>query len=250
VYYRQLIVIIIFLSVLRGVDSVYANGQPHTIPCRTSSSEELARSEKFYQTASLQGNLFKTPALNQNSCHTADLHKLQKDSLQKVEAFQQDKKFQEIVAELQDISPSFSNDFKGLSGGNNGELYIFVSFSVGAKALLNLAHDAKRFGATLVLRGFKEGSYLKTVQALHKIILKTGQGVLIDPELYKLFNITAVPTFILAKPFTLNPTERIQTPIHDKLQGHVSIRYALEQFEKEGDLKEEARIILISGETP
>lgn len=128
-----------------------------------------------------------------------------------------------------------------------GSLYIFVSFSLGEKALLNLAQDAKQFGATLVLRGFKGGSYAKTVQALDKVILKTGQGVIIDPELYSLFNITAVPTFILTKPFQLRPEIRSQTPIHDKLQGHVSTRYALEAFAKEGDIKDKAQALLKRG---
>jgi conjugal transfer pilus assembly protein TrbC len=122
--------------------------------------------------------------------------------------------------------------------------YIFVSFSLGEKALLNLAQEAKQYGAILVLRGFKDGSYTKTAKALQNIIVKTGQGVVIDPELYSLFQITAVPTFVLTKPFSLQPQERIQTPIHDKLQGHVSVRYALETFAKEGDLGNEAQSLL------
>jgi conjugal transfer pilus assembly protein TrbC len=109
---------------------------------------------------------------------------------------------------------------------------------------LNIAHEAKRFGATLVLKGFREGSYRKTAQELQAIIIKTGQGVIIDPELYTLFNITAVPSFVLAQPFSLYSQERIQTPLHDKLQGHVSLHYALERFSKEGDLKEESLNLL------
>ena len=60
---------------------------------------------------------------------------------------------------------------------SEASLYIFVSFSLGEKALLNLAREAKQFDAILVLRGFKEGSYRKTAQALQEIITKTGQGV-------------------------------------------------------------------------
>jgi type-F conjugative transfer system pilin assembly protein TrbC len=121
---------------------------------------------------------------------------------------------------------------------------------MGEKALLNLAHEAKRFNATLVLRGFKDGSYVKTAQALQNIITKTGQGAIVDPELFTLFNVTAVPTYVLAKPFTIIAAERTQTPIHDKLQGHVSLNYVLEQFAKEGDFKDEARTLLNRGDTP
>jgi type-F conjugative transfer system pilin assembly protein TrbC len=127
--------------------------------------------------------------------------------------------------------------------------YIFVSLSLGEKALFNLAIDAKRYGTTLVLRGFKAGSYVKTVQALQKIIEKTGQGFIIDPELFTLFAIQTVPTFVLSKPFHLNASERMQTPIHDQIQGHVSAQYVLETFSKEGDLKDEAKSLLLTGET-
>lgn len=136
------------------------------------------------------------------------------------------------------------------SGGmlRPGNFYIFVSLSLGEKALLNLAIDAKRYGATLVLRGFKAGSYVKTVHALQKIIQETGQGLIIDPELFTLFAIQAIPTFVLSKPFHLNASERIQTPLHDRIQGHVSPKYTLETFAKEGDLKNEAKSLLLAGE--
>ncbi|MBL8675860.1 MAG: type-F conjugative transfer system pilin assembly protein TrbC [Alphaproteobacteria bacterium] len=125
-----------------------------------------------------------------------------------------------------------------------GRLYVFVSFSLGEKALLNLAYDAKQFGATLVLRGFKDGSYLKTAQALQHIIQETGQGFVIDPELFSLFAVTAVPTYVLSRPFQFNAPGVTQIPLHDRLQGHVSVSYVLGVFAKEGSLKEEASSFL------
>lgn len=182
------------------------------------------------------------------------LAQLQQESLQKVEELQKDPEFQEIVTELKSSTSKFYSVYSALGNVEQSALYIFVSFSMGEKALLNIAHEAKQFEAILVLRGFKQGSYIKTVQSLQNIIIKTGQGVIIDPELYSLFNITAVPTFVLAKPFTLAAVERTQAsikwaPIHDKLQGHVSAHYALEQFTKEGDLKDKAQELLRTGET-
>ena len=127
---------------------------------------------------------------------------------------------------------------------SSASFYVFVSFSCTEKALLKLAEEAKAYGATLVLRGFKEGSTLKTARALQKTIEKTGQGFLIDPELFALFDITSVPTIILSKPFPLESVERVQTPLHDRLQGHVSLRYALDLFAEKGDLKREAARLL------
>jgi type-F conjugative transfer system pilin assembly protein TrbC len=188
------------------------------------------------------------------------------DSLKSVEAVKQDKDFQSFLTEASQKSdwvladPDFQDFVKTLHDqiptqvpqlkrksdhtNQTGELYIFVSFSLGEKALLNLTQEAKAYKATLVLRGFIKGSYTKTVKALQKIILETGQGVSIDPELFSLFNIKAVPTYVLSKPFQLNAQERTQTPLHDRIQGHVSLQYALEQFAKTGDLREEAQTLL------
>jgi len=214
---------------------------------------------------------------SQNFSQNAEMQKLQEDSFKKVEALLNDKSFQTIVADLkakascaseslplgiiskQESSCSlkgqlenqiekFSDfDFPSSYEEENkaeGELYIFVSFSLGEKALENLAYEARQYGATLVLRGFVKGSYRETVQVLQKIIQSTGQGFIIDPELFTLFSISAVPTYVLAKPFSLTATERLQTPLHDRLQGHVSIQYALETFAKEGDLSNAAKALL------
>lgn len=191
-----------------------------------------------------------------------------KDSLKAVDVLKQNKNFQSFLAHsleqrdavlesstFQDAVADFQKPQDQASQTNPmpdnlyrpGTLYIFVSLSLGEKALLNLAQEAKAYGAILVLRGFIEGSYAKTAKALHKIILKTGQGFLIDPELFSLFNVKTVPAYILPKPFQLHAHERIQTPLHDRIQGHVSIHYALEQFAKEGDLREEAHALLKQG---
>ncbi|MBA3814686.1 MAG: type-F conjugative transfer system pilin assembly protein TrbC [Alphaproteobacteria bacterium] len=207
--------------------------------CRTSPQaslvEELAPKEGLYQNI---------------ASHDSAFTQLRQESLQKMEALLQDKEFRDTALVLQNKASNSQNLPPVSKTKPLNELYIFVSFSLSEKALLNLAQEAKRFGATLVLRGFKEGSYTKTAQSLHKIITKTGQGVLIDPELYSLFHITAVPTYILAKPFSVQSQERIQTPLHDKLQGHVSVQYVLESFAKEGDLQQEARVFLHTGAIP
>ena len=167
-------------------------------------------------------------------------------SSQQSEAVLEDKVFAEIVTDLQNHKSLEISQERTTDHYNNtsARLYVFVSFSLGEKALLNLAQDTKKFGATLVLRGFKDGSYLKTAQALQKIIQETGQGFMIDPELFSLFAVTAVPTYVLNRPFQLNAPEVTQTPLHDRLQGHVSVFYALSVFAKEGSLKEEANSLL------
>lgn len=238
-YYKNLfknnVLMNAFLIGLLSTATYASSHASEEVRCRTSPSLELARRNTCYQNSELQDSFFT---------------RLQQESLQKVEMLTNTPAFQEIVTELQNNA---SKDFAAFRTPNKeakGELYIFISFSMGEKALLNLSREVKRFGATLVLRGFHEGSYVKTAQELQKIILETGQGVVIDPELFTLFNIAAVPTFVLTKPFQLYAQERTQTPIHDKLQGHVGARYALEAFKKEGDLQQEAQHLLEAGTTP
>ena len=129
-----------------------------------------------------------------------------------------------------------------------GTLVALMNFILLAKTIeksIDMSpNEAKLYAATLVLRGFKDGSYAKTVNALQKIIQETGQGFIIDPELFSLFSATAVPTYVLSRPFQLHALELTYTPLHDRLQGHVSLQYALEMFAKEGDLKEEAHSLL------
>ncbi len=170
------------------------------------------------------------------------------DSLRQKEAVLRDTGFQNFVTALQAQTQAPLQSSQSEQGSRDkitsDELYIFVSFSMGEKALLNLANEAKPYGATLVLRGFVDGSYAKTVQALQNIIVKTGQGFIIDPELFSLFAVTAVPTYVLAKPFQLHAQTRTQSPLHDRLQGHVSVSYVLETFAQSGDLRDEAQALL------
>ena len=239
--------------------------------------EGFSREEAHQQ----EETLLQQPSCSTNSCKVIpldekDIQILQEGSLKKVnelqnnkeiQAFQQtlfqnkglvleDKEFQEFVTELHEKLPNSLSTcqnaekptFVDPSDSPEGKLYIFVSFSLGEKALMNLAHEAQHYGATLILRGLQERSYGKTVQTLQQIILKTKQGFIIDPELFTFFSVSSVPTYILAKPFQLNSSELTPPPLHDRMQGHVSIHYALETFSKEGDLQAEAKALLADAE--
>lgn len=211
--------------------------------CQESSFREPPCKEKLYNEFSPKDKLLNNSSSKDISFEEKDLIKLKEESAQKVEELLKDKDFQSSLAGLKNKTPNPLNTQFPSQNSGHGNLYIFVSFSMGEKALEHLAYEAKQYGATLVLKGFVKRSYKKTVQALQKIIQNTEQGFLIDPELFELFDITAVPTYVLAKPFSLAATERLQTPLHDRLQGHVSIQYVLEEFAKEGALAQEAKFL-------
>jgi conjugal transfer pilus assembly protein TrbC len=104
--------------------------------------------------------------------------------------------------------------------------FVFVSFSMPKQGLLELCKDIARAGGVPVLRGLYKNSFKETGLIMQKIVKVSGQGMLIDPNLYEQFNIETVPSFVI--------TDQKQ---YDKLTGFVSANFALEQFHKFGDLK-------------
>lgn len=82
------------------------------------------------------------------------------------------------------------------------DLLIFISTSMPPKALQMLGEQAKQSGAVLVLRGLKgqlgkPGAMQETMKALQPVAA-TGASIQIDPEAFGRYNVTAVPTFVLA----------------------------------------------------
>ncbi len=116
---------------------------------------------------------------------------------------------------------------------NQQNLYIFVSLSMPQNSLLSLLQEARAFNGVLVFRGLKENSYRKTAQFLQPIIKQAGVGVIIDPELFKKYDIKVTPTITLAAQNSF-----------DKIAGNISLQYGLEQIAKNGDLQNKARDLL------
>ncbi len=106
---------------------------------------------------------------------------------------------------------------------------VFASFSIPETTLKQLAHDLKKVGGALVIRGLINNSFKDTSLYLQKLEI----GVLLDPTLFEKFNIVAVPTFIIVE----GDLKSEQTPKHDRLRGNVSLQFALERAVKEGEIQ-------------
>jgi len=78
-------------------------------------------------------------------------------------------------------------------------LYVFVSTSLNVSTLKQLAMQTKAAKGVLVLRGIKGGfaGYAQLVKDFEPVIA-TGADIQIHPELFDRFNVTAVPTFVIA----------------------------------------------------
>lgn len=73
---------------------------------------------------------------------------------------------------------------------------VFVSFSMPESILSSLAKQAKVVGATLVLRGMKEGS-LRETKGAALAVNGAGAAWQINPGLFESFKVNSVPTFIV-----------------------------------------------------
>lgn len=110
-------------------------------------------------------------------------------------------------------------------------LLVFVSFAMPETELRELARQAARIGAPLILRGLVDDALLATQRKLSRYADITGASFAIDPTLFRRFEVSAVPTFIL-------PLEALQAcsdsicpvPAHVKLSGDAGLDHVLDQI--------------------
>lgn len=96
------------------------------------------------------------------------------------------------------------------------KILVFVSFSMPEVSLKSLAEMAERYNAVLILRGLVEESFTKTAARLK--YFKSGMEV--NPELFKTYKITRVPTFVLLR----------KDQEASRLSGNVSLPFAAEKL--------------------
>jgi type-F conjugative transfer system pilin assembly protein TrbC len=156
--------------------SVYAEGKAFAEEMQRKSSEEI-----FREVEKLKVQLQKTPIGEGSGCRGCK----------------------------SEVSPTVAQD----SDLENGIL-VFVSFSVPEAALKVLSHQAKKYGAKLILRGVVDGSFRRTAELMRKIAV--DDDMFVHPELFKKYGIERVPTFVKVK----NGEEV------DRLGGNVDLEFA------------------------
>ena len=161
----------------------------------------------------------------------------------KIEVSQESKK---IANEIVEKSQGIVKEALGIPGDKslatqkslNTDFLIFASFSMGEKNLENLIKAASIYDGVVILRGFKNGDIKETAQFLSKFG-EEKEGILIDPSLFKEYQIVKVPTYVLVKTCEVG-TDNCKE-VFDKLTGNVSPQYALEKFGTSGELVAEAK---------
>ncbi len=117
------------------------------------------------------------------------------------------------------------------------EVIVFMSLSAPAAAWRQWSREAARIGSPLVLRGFGPGGLQATVKRIGPYLGREG-GAAIDPRLFRLFGVTAIPAVVVV-PGGVPPCESAgcaadPAPPHDRIAGNIGLEAALEAVAVEG----------------
>ena len=115
-------------------------------------------------------------------------------------------------------------------------LLVFVSLSMPQPTLQRLIDQAARAQASIVLRGFADGSLRTTVARVQRIIGDRQVAVQIDPQAFDRYAVTRVPAFVLvrdgARPVACAGGSCAPSESFLRTSGDVSLDYALEYMQR------------------
>ena len=119
--------------------------------------------------------------------------------------------------------------------GTAPQFMVFVSTSMPEQALKRIIADTSAAGGVVVFRGFPGNSGKAFIAALSRVVEKDQQfaSIGIDPRLFRAFDVTAVPTMVVSSSdFTPcdGLTCKTTPPPFDRIEGNVTVRYALGTF--------------------
>jgi type-F conjugative transfer system pilin assembly protein TrbC len=78
--------------------------------------------------------------------------------------------------------------------------YVFVSTTMNDGQLINLARQARNHGFSMVLNGFGENDWNRRIASINAACCgQAGPPWIIHPQLFKTFQITEVPAFVISK---------------------------------------------------
>ncbi|WP_296222020.1 type-F conjugative transfer system pilin assembly protein TrbC [uncultured Sphingomonas sp.] len=119
--------------------------------------------------------------------------------------------------------------------GTAPQFMVFVSTSMPEQALKQIIAETSAAGGVVVFRGFPGNSGKAFIAAISKVVDKQQQfaSIGIDPRLFRAFNVTAVPTYVVSST-DFTPCDGLtcvsEPPPFDRMVGNVTVRYALETF--------------------
>jgi len=118
----------------------------------------------------------------------------------------------------------------GSSGITPNRLYYFWSFSVPEESLKEVFADGEKIGLVAVLRGLPEGSPKESLVRLKRLLGERKVEVMIDPLLFRLYDIQSVPSLVYAENVNSSCEHCEPAPRHWTVSGNVSLPAALEHL--------------------
>ncbi|MDA0115929.1 type-F conjugative transfer system pilin assembly protein TrbC [Vibrio sp. 2art] len=118
---------------------------------------------------------------------------------------------------------------------------VLVSLSMPESQIKALIQEAYEIRAAIAVRGLIDDDFEKTIFKLKELAGDKDGGILIDPTLFRRFEVTAVPTFVLPlEPLKLCNDEGCPTPKHVKATGSATFQYFLDLVARTGDVDAKA----------
>ncbi len=111
-------------------------------------------------------------------------------------------------------------------------LMVMVSFSMPEETLRNLARQADKAGAVLVIRGMVDDSLQATTKAVQKVLGKEGgdSTFQINPNVFRAYKVEDVPAFVLARKPIGDGDSCTHGDDYVSVRGDVTLEYALRKL--------------------
>ena len=124
-----------------------------------------------------------------------------------------------------------------LARSHGPEVIVFMSLSAPAASRREWSLEAARAGVPLVLRGLGSQGLKATVKRIGAYLAE-GAGAAIDPRLFRLFGITAIPAVAVVPggvpPCVSRGCAEDAAPPHDRVMGNIGLEAALSIIAAEG----------------
>ena len=124
-----------------------------------------------------------------------------------------------------------------LARSHGPEVIVFMSLSAPAASWREWSREAARTGVPLVLRGLVPEGLQSTVKRVGAYLAR-GAGAAIDPRLFRLFGITAIPAVAVVPggvpPCVSRGCAEDAAPPHDRIGGNIGLEAALSIIADEG----------------
>lgn len=137
------------------------------------------------------------------------------------------------------------NNHSNRSKADDSNLFVLVSFSMPDTLIKQYVDEASKYGGFVVIIGLIDNDFSHTKARIAEIVGNSKKGgILIDPNIFDAYKITTVPTIILTADEYPCHSGNCSRDKYDMMQGAISVQYALESFESQGELRNIAKLKL------